>query len=69
MIFRNGSISERLWGLVTEMSEKDGKVVNGQWLVDTPVDVWDIVRDSVSSLLGVRYESLYILVPVLGILI
>ena len=47
MIFRNGSISERLWGLVTETSEKEGKVVNAQWLVDTPPDVWEIVRDSV----------------------
>ena len=46
MIFRNGSISERLWGLVTETSEKEAKVVNGQWLVETPVDVWEIVRDS-----------------------
>ncbi|SMF40108.1 precorrin-3B C(17)-methyltransferase [Pseudobacteriovorax antillogorgiicola] len=47
LIFRNGSISERLWGLVTESSEAEGKRVNAEWLMQTPDDVWEIVRDSV----------------------
>ena len=47
MIFRNGSISERLWGLVTESSEQEENMVNAQWLIDTPDDIWEIVRDSV----------------------
>ena len=44
MIFLNGSLVG-LWDCYGNI-KKDGKVVNGQWLVDTLVDVWDIVRDS-----------------------
>ncbi len=48
MIFRNGSISERLWRLVTETSKtgKDG-MITAHWLGETPDEVWDAVRDSV----------------------
>jgi hypothetical protein len=42
VIARNGSVSERLWRLVTH----DG-ATGAQWLVDMPAHVWDIVRDSV----------------------
>lgn len=48
MIERNGSISERLWGLMAEYSPRtDAGEVDGRWLSDTPVEVWDIVRDQV----------------------
>ena len=48
MIERNGSISERLWHLVTETTEKKvGEAFDVNWLSETPEDVWDIVRDSV----------------------
>lgn len=48
MILRNGSISERLWGLVTETTEtKKDDALDVDWLAQTPEDVWDIVRDAV----------------------
>ncbi|MBQ48492.1 MAG: precorrin-3B C(17)-methyltransferase [Zetaproteobacteria bacterium] len=48
MIKRNGSISERLWGLMLETNEvhKDG-VPDCTWLAQTPEDVWDMVRETV----------------------
>ena len=42
VIQRNGSVSERLWRLVTG----DG-AARLQWLVDVPATVWEIVRDTV----------------------
>lgn len=46
MIHRNGSISERLWGLMAEHSPRtaDG-LIDARWLSDTPIEVWEIVRD------------------------
>jgi hypothetical protein len=51
LIERNGSVSERLWRLVTDPSgeeeslPKDG--LSCQWLVELPSEIWQIVRDSV----------------------
>lgn len=46
MIQRNGSISERLWGLMAEHSPRTATgEIDGRWLSDTPIEVWDIVRD------------------------
>lgn len=42
VITRNGSVSERLWRIVTHEG-----ATRAQWLVDVPAHVWDIVRDSV----------------------
>jgi hypothetical protein len=42
VIERNGSVSERLWRLVT-----DGNAQSAQWLIDVPPAVWQIVRDTV----------------------
>jgi len=42
VIQRNGSVSERLWRIVTH----DG-ATGAQWLVDLPAHVWEIVRDTV----------------------
>lgn len=50
IIFRNGSVSERLWSIVTESSERsreDPQYIDANWLMETPADVWEIVRDSV----------------------
>ena len=51
MIRRNGSISERLWSLVTESgqdaSAQEPAMARADWLAQTPEDIWDIVRDSV----------------------
>jgi hypothetical protein len=51
VIHRNGSVSERLWRLVTETSEvqstEAGDVVAARWLSETPSEVWEAVRDSV----------------------
>jgi hypothetical protein len=45
VIARNGSVSERLWRLVTNR-QPDGELP-AQWLVDVPAQVWDVVRDSI----------------------
>jgi hypothetical protein len=45
LIERNGSVSERLWRLVTD--GKSSGEVGAQWLVDTPTRVWQVVRDTV----------------------
>lgn len=42
LIARNGSVSERLWRLVTH-----GGATRAQWLVDVPAHVWELVRDTV----------------------
>lgn len=44
VIERNGSVSERLWNLVT--CEQEGEV-DARWLGQVPERVWDVVRDSV----------------------
>ena len=49
LIKRNGSVSERLWGLVLETTEESHseEALDGSWLANTPDEVWEIVRDSV----------------------
>ena len=55
LITRNGSVSERLWNLITgtdpdqpSSSELPSKATPSiQWLVDMPANVWEVVRDSV----------------------
>ena len=49
LIKRNGSVSERLWGLVLETTEENynDETLDGTWLANTPDEVWEIVRDSV----------------------
>ena len=42
VIARNGSVSERLWRLVTHEN-----ATRAQWLVDVPAQVWEIVREQV----------------------
>jgi hypothetical protein len=42
VIARNGSVSERLWRLVTH---ENG--ARAQWLIDVPSAVWEIVREQV----------------------
>jgi hypothetical protein len=45
VIQRNGSVSERLWRLVT--NQQSSGELDAQWLVDMPAHVWDVVRDTV----------------------
>jgi len=45
VIQRNGSVSERLWRLVTNR-QSTGELP-AQWLVDMPAHVWGVVRDAV----------------------
>ena len=51
LIQRNGSVSERLWRLVTNPEgDEEAQPPNSiecQWLADMPDAIWDIVRDSV----------------------
>jgi hypothetical protein len=42
VIQRNGSVSERLWRLVTSEGQS-----RAQWIIDIPAPVWEIVRDTV----------------------
>ena len=42
VITRNDSVSERLWRLIAH----DG-ATRAQWLIDTPMHVWEIVREQV----------------------
>lgn len=42
VIARNGSVSERLWRLITHEG-----ATRAQWLVDVPAPVWEIVREQV----------------------
>jgi hypothetical protein len=44
LIARNGSVSERLWRLVTNR-QSEGELC-AQWLAEVPPQVWDVVRDS-----------------------
>lgn len=45
VIQRNGSISERLWRLVTQGS--DQPVIQARWLAEMPSAIWQIVQDAV----------------------
>ena len=44
VIERNGSVSERLWRLVTDGKEGE---IDARWLLATPLRVWQVVRDTV----------------------
>ncbi|HYX35496.1 MAG TPA: hypothetical protein VE954_20565 [Oligoflexus sp.] len=48
LIFRNGSVSERLWRLCLQYSPEpiDG-LIDADWLRHTPRGVWEIVRDTI----------------------
>jgi len=45
VIRRNGSVSERLWRLVTEHEAKPE--TDARWLAQMPGHVWDLVREAV----------------------
>jgi hypothetical protein len=47
VVARNGSVSNRLWRLVTGPQEQ--AEVDARWLGRMPVEVWDIVREKVLS--------------------
>jgi hypothetical protein len=50
VIERNGSVSERLWRLITDPSGRDELVdgpLNARWLAEMPSEIWQIVRDTV----------------------
>jgi hypothetical protein len=51
LIRRNGSVSERLWRIVTGESDESSNAIEEQnknitWLVTMPEQIWDIVRDA-----------------------
>lgn len=51
VIQRNGSVSERLWRLVTDPKQEsrvapDGKI-DARWLGEVPEEIWRIVRETV----------------------
>jgi hypothetical protein len=48
LIFRNGSVSERLWRLCLQYCQEpvDG-VIEADWLRHVPRGIWEIVRDTV----------------------
>jgi hypothetical protein len=45
VIERNGSVSERLWRLV--LGDAPAEVVDLRWLGQMPLQVWQVVRDTV----------------------
>ena len=51
VIARTGSVSERLWRLVTGQRDEDDapvpELVPARWLGEVPSPVWQIVRDTV----------------------
>jgi hypothetical protein len=51
VIRRTGSVSERLWRLVTGATEGDDEaptgVVDARWLGEMPLAVWRVVQDAV----------------------
>jgi hypothetical protein len=51
VIQRNGSVSDRLWRLVTDPKQKDravsGGIIDAQWLGEIPTEIWHIVRETV----------------------
>jgi hypothetical protein len=49
-VSRNGSVSERLWALVLgedELDQPTGRTIPSAWLCETPVAVWNVVREAV----------------------
>ena len=51
VIQRTGSVSERLWRLVTGAGDEDDEpssgVVDARWLGEMPLSVWRVVQDTV----------------------
>jgi hypothetical protein len=48
LIFRNGSVSERIWRLCLQYSpEPVNGVIDADWLRHVPRGIWEIVRNSV----------------------
>jgi hypothetical protein len=51
VIQRNGSVSDRLWRLVTDPKQEGRAVLAGtidaQWLGEIPAEIWHIVRETV----------------------
>ncbi len=48
LIFRNGSVSERLWRYVISQSKKDeAGAYKVDWLMEIPHGVWEMVRDQI----------------------
>lgn len=50
LIRRNGSVSDRLWRIVTGERDETGasteQQINITWLIDMPERIWEIVRDA-----------------------
>jgi len=46
LIARTGAVSERLWRLIVG-EEPSGDELDARWLGETPIHVWDVVRDAV----------------------
>jgi hypothetical protein len=48
VIKRNGSVSERLWRLVTQPEINEGQSeIDARWLGEIPRGIWQIVQDTV----------------------
>jgi hypothetical protein len=51
LVQRTGSVSERLWKLITGQSEEDDEpaqaITDARWLAEIPAALWHIVRDTV----------------------
>lgn len=51
VIQRNGSVSDRLWRLVSDPKQEDravlGGIIDAQWLGEIPTEIWHIVRETV----------------------
>ncbi len=51
IIPRNGSVSDRLWRLITDPKQENRAVIDGnidaRWLGDIPTEIWRIVRETV----------------------
>jgi hypothetical protein len=48
VIKRNGSVSERLWRLVTQPEINEGRAeIDARWLGEIPRGIWQIVQDTV----------------------
>lgn len=48
LIFRNGSVSERLWRYVQSQSRQDrAGAYDVNWLLQIPHGVWEMVRDQI----------------------
>lgn len=51
VIQRNGSVSDRLWRLVTDPTQEHRTVASGnidaRWLGEIPTEIWHVVRETV----------------------